>query len=178
MGRDKATIRVYDKTLIERTYEVARRIFNDIVVVSSVHDLIPGIEARVVKDVLPIPGSLTGIVSALLNSDLPYVFVLGCDMPFLTEESIRYVLNQNHGEQIIIPKTEAGYEPMHAIYHRSCISAMLVAIEQGRMKVTDLFPFFCVKTVAPSASFFNRGVPVFRNINTREDLRLAEEALR
>jgi molybdopterin-guanine dinucleotide biosynthesis protein A len=177
MGRDKATMQVRDRTLIERTYEVARRIFDHIIIVSSVHDKIPGIEARVVKDALPVPGSLTGIVSGLIHSDLPYVFVLGCDMPFLTEESIRYVLGQNHGEHIIIPKTEAGFEPLHAIYNRCCISSMLSAVERGHMKVTRLLPFFSVRTVAPNPFFFNKGIPVFMNVNTREDLRLAEEAL-
>jgi molybdopterin-guanine dinucleotide biosynthesis protein A len=178
MGRDKATIQVHDRTLIERTYEVAKKVFTDIMVVSSVHDMLPGIETRIVKDVLPVPGSLTGVVSALLYAETPYVFVLGCDMPFLTEGSIRYLISEVHGEGIVIPRTEVGFEPMHAIYHRSCISAMLVAIERGRMKIGDLLPFFCVRTVPSNPLFFNHGVSVFMNINTREDLRRAEKAFR
>jgi molybdopterin-guanine dinucleotide biosynthesis protein A len=178
MGRDKATIQIHDRTLIEHTYEVARKVFADIIVVSGFHDAIPGIEARIVKDVLPVTGSLTGIVSALLYANTPYVFVLGCDMPFLTTESIRHVMGECRGEGIVIPKTEAGFEPMHAMYHRSCISTMLVAVEQGRMKVGALLPFFSVKTVPPSPWFFNHGVSVFTNINTREDLRHAERTLR
>src|SRR5512137_2783705 len=118
MGRDKATIQIHGKTLIGHTFEVARKVFDEIIVVSTFHDTIPDIEARIVSDVLPVPGSLTGIVSALLWADTPYVFVLGCDMPFLREEAIRHVMNEEHGEAIVIPRTKAGYEPMHAIYHR------------------------------------------------------------
>lgn len=178
MGRDKATIQVHDRALISRTYEVARKVFDEIMVVSTLHDAIPGIEARIVRDVLPVSGSLTGIVSALLWAETPYVFILGCDMPFLTENAIRHVMNENHGEAIIIPRTKAGFEPMHAMYHRSCLSAMLVAIERGRMKIGDLYPLFCVRIVPDDPIFQNNGVPVFMNINTEEDLRLAETSLR
>jgi len=178
MGRDKATIQIHEKALIGHTYEVARKVFDEIMVVSTFHDTIPGIEARIIKDVLPIPGSLTGIVSALLWADTPYVFILGCDMPFITEEAIRHVMNENHGEAIIIPRTKAGFEPMHAMYHRNCISAMLVAIERGHMKIGDIYPLFCVKIVPDDPVFLNNGIPVFTNINTEEDLRLAERILR
>jgi molybdopterin-guanine dinucleotide biosynthesis protein A len=178
MGRDKATIQIHEKALIAHTYEVARKVFDEIMVVSTLHDTIPGIEARIIKDVLPIPGSLTGIVSALLWSDTPYVFILGCDMPFLTEEALRHVMNENRGEAIIVPRTKAGFEPMHAIYHRSCISAMLAAIERGRMKIGDIYPLFCVRTVPDDPVFRNHGIPVFTNVNTEEDLRLAERILR
>jgi molybdopterin-guanine dinucleotide biosynthesis protein A len=177
MGQDKATVLVRDKALINRTYEVARPIFDDVVIVSSFHQAFTGIKARVVKDIMPIPGSLTGIVSALLASQTPYVFVLGCDMPFLQESAIRYVISQIHGEDVIIPRAPAGFEPMHALYRRSCISPMLTALERGHLKVTALFPLFVVKTIPPNNLFFRDGVSVFTNINTREDLRRAEQAL-
>ena len=84
MGRDKATVLLGGKPLIAHVYEAAKKVFTDIMVVSSLHAAVDGMDARVVKDILPLPGSLTGIVSALLASDTEYVFVLGCDMPFVT----------------------------------------------------------------------------------------------
>jgi molybdenum cofactor guanylyltransferase len=177
MGRDKAMIQVGEKSLVTRTFEIAKKVFAEIMIVSSVHHTIPGVDARIVRDVVPIPGSLTGVVSALLWAETPYVFVLGCDMPFLTEEAIRHVLNENRGESIVIPRTEAGFEPMHALYHRCCISPMLTAIEQGRMKIGDLLPYFCVRTVPSTPLFLNQGVSVFMNVNTREDLTRAKRVL-
>jgi molybdopterin-guanine dinucleotide biosynthesis protein A len=177
MGQDKATLRVGEGTLIGHTYAVAKKVFTDIMVVSSLHESIDGISARMVHDVLPIPGSLTGIATALLDADTPYVFVLGCDMPFLTPAAILYTIEQAHGEHLIIPRTEGGFEPLHAIYHRSCLSPMLTFLERGRMKIGDLFGFFCVRTLPPNPLFFNGGVSVFTNVNTREDLNRAERAL-
>jgi len=177
MGRDKATVRVGKSTLIARTYGVVKEVFKDVMVVSSLHESIEGIPERIVHDVLPISGSLTGIASALLNADTRYVFALGCDMPFLTRAAMLYMVDRVHGQQIVIPKTEAGFEPLHAIYHRSCLSPMLTALGKGHMKVSRLLPFFCVETVPSNPSFFNRGVSVFTNVNTAEDLSSAERAL-
>jgi molybdopterin-guanine dinucleotide biosynthesis protein A len=175
MGRDKAMIRVGKTTLLHHTYTIARRIFPEIVVVSSFHEAMPGLDVRMIRDVLPVSGSLTGIVSALLAAETPYVFVLSCDMPFLSERAIRHVLDANHGENIIIPQTEAGLEPMHAIYNRCCISTMLSAIGRDHMKISRLLPYFSVRTVPSNPLFFNEGISVFMNVNTAEDLHRAEQ---
>jgi len=178
MGRDKATIEIRQRPLIQNTYEVAKNVFDDIMIVSSFHDAFPGLDARFVRDISPVSGSLTGVVSALLWSETPYVFVLGCDMPFLTVEAIRHVVEENRGEAVTIPRTEAGFEPMHAMYHRSCIPVMLAAIDRDHMKIARLLPYFSVRIVPDDPAFLNRGISVFVNINTEEDLRRAEETIR
>jgi molybdopterin-guanine dinucleotide biosynthesis protein A len=164
-------------SLVGHTYAVAKEVFTDIIVVSSLHESIDDVPTRIVHDVLPMPGSLTGIASALLHADAPYVFVLGCDMPFLTHAAIRHMIDQVHGEHLIIPRTDAGFEPLHAIYHRSCLSPMLTSLERGHMKIGNLFPLFRVRTVPQNPLFFNHDIPVFTNVNTREDLTRAERAL-
>ena len=70
-----------------------------------------------------------GIASALLYATTDYVFVVGCDMPFIRKETITYMVDQAHGEDIVIPRTDAGYEPLHAVYNRSCLPHMLRAID-------------------------------------------------
>lgn len=178
MGRDKATIHAGSRLLISHVYGVVADVFPDIIVVSNHHNSVDGVNARIVRDIVPIQGPMTGIVSALLNSVTPYVFILGCDMPFLTKEAIHYMIDSVHGEDIVIPKTQAGLEPLHAIYNRSCISPMLTAVERGLMKIPLVFPFFSVKTVEEDKVFCNRGVSVFTNVNTEEDLARAERLLR
>jgi molybdopterin-guanine dinucleotide biosynthesis protein A len=81
------------------------------------------------------------------------------------------------GEDIIIPQTEGGLEPMHALYRRSCISPLLSALGRGHMKVTRLLALMSVRVLPPDPVFFNRGVSVFTNINTEEDLRRAERLI-
>jgi molybdopterin-guanine dinucleotide biosynthesis protein A len=175
MGRDKASVLLGGKPLIAHVYEAAKRVFTDIMVVSSLHGAACGLNARVVKDVLPLPGSLTGVVSALLATDAEYVFVLGCDMPFVSAEGMRYVVAAAQGEDVIIPQTEGGLEPMHALYRRSCISPFLAGLGRGHMKIDRLLSLLTTRVLPPDPVFFNRGVSVFTNINTEEDLRRAEK---
>jgi molybdopterin-guanine dinucleotide biosynthesis protein A len=177
LGRDKATARLADKTLIAHVYRVARNVCPDVVIVSSIHQTFDGIPARVVPDAFPIVGPISGIASALLDASTPYVFVLACDLPFVTEESISFVISQARGEDIVVPKTRFGFEPLHAMYNRSCLSPMLSAIERGNVKPRSLFPLLCVKAVEADSIFLHSSQSVFTNINTEEDLANAERIL-
>lgn len=177
MGHDKATALIGDTFLVKHVYDIARKVFERIVVVSSLHNAIEGVDAPIIADILPVPGSLTGIVSALMYADSPAVFIIGCDMPFIRPESIRYVLDAYDGGDVVVPRTKGGLEPMHALYARSCISPMLSAIERRRMKVTGVFSMLSVKILPFCPLFMADGVSVFDNVNTEEDLKRAERLL-
>jgi molybdopterin-guanine dinucleotide biosynthesis protein A len=177
MGQDKATLLIHDKTLISHTYNIVRKVFSDIMIVSGQHQEMNGFEARMINDILPFRGSITGVASALLESNTPYVFVVGCDMPFLNEEAIRFMIEDLQEEDALVPKTQAGFEPLHSIYGRTCLSPILGAIEWGRMKLTDTYQYMRIRTFSPNSLFFTNDIPVFTNINTREDLLRAQMVL-
>jgi molybdopterin-guanine dinucleotide biosynthesis protein A len=177
MGRDKASMPVAGVPLIERIFTTARTIFDDVMIVSNNAVWLEGKEAPTVKDALPVSGSLTGIVSALLAAETPYVFVLGCDMPFLRPEAIRFMMEKVQGQDIVIPQTGVWLEPLHAIYNRTCISPMLSAIQRNEMKIRGILPYVSVETIEPNDLFFTDGISVFTNINTEEDLKRAEKLL-
>lgn len=177
MGRDKASMLVAGVPLIERIFTTARTIFDDVMIVSNNAVWLEGKQVPTVKDVVPVSGSLTGIVSALLAAETPYVFVLGCDMPFLRPDAIRFMMEQAQGEDIVIPQTGVWLEPMHALYNRTCISPMLSSIQRNMMKIRGILPYVGVRTIEPNDLFFTDGVSVFTNVNTEEDLQRAEKLL-
>ena len=172
MGRDKATIDVGEAALIGHVLARVQPIFDEVFVVSSNHKSMRGVEVPIHPDVLPQKGPLVGLVSALFYSRTPYVFVVACDMPFLDQNLIRSMIDEIHGEDIIIPKTAVGYEALHAIYNRSCLSPMLRLIDGGRFRVRDIFPFVTVQTFAVDT------ISVFTNVNTQKDLESVCDRLR
>jgi molybdopterin-guanine dinucleotide biosynthesis protein A len=174
MGQDKATIKIGEKPLIRIVYDKVKEVFDDVIIISRFHDTIEGIDAPVLKDVVPFGNSIAGIVSALLYSKTPYTLVVACDMPFLSTEAFKYMANEATGEDIIIPKTQWGFEPLHAIYNRSCIAHFFRLIEQNRFKVTGVLPFVSVKELEEQPCFFSNGSSVFTNINTMKDLSMVE----
>jgi len=170
MGRDKATLSVGTKPLINLVYDEAKKVFKDIIVISNHHKNIDGLNVPIFKDILPIQTPIAGIVSALLYADTPYVFVLACDLPFVSQSSIEYMIGETHGEDLIIPRSKGGYEPLYAIYNRSCIPYLFKLIGMNRLQATGVIPFLTVRVLEENPCFINNGYSVFTNINAVDDL--------
>jgi molybdopterin-guanine dinucleotide biosynthesis protein A len=177
MGRDKATLLVGGKPLLRRVYEVVEPLFEEVFIISNRHEPMEGVRVPVLKDLVPGKGPLVGIASALLYTTKPYLFVVACDMPFLSRESVLRVVGEVGGEDIVIPRTRNGYEALHAVYNRSCASVMLKHVGEGRMKISKLFPYFSVREVGECPEFVSRGLSVFTNVNSADDMEMAEAQL-
>jgi molybdenum cofactor guanylyltransferase len=190
MGQDNATLKIGDRYLINLVYDIVKEVFDRVIILSRFHDAIEGINAPVLKDALPYGGSMTGIASGLLYSETPYIFVVGCDMPFLSAEAFKFMMSEAKGEDIIIPKTQYivneasgndktirktkwGFEALHAIYNRSCMAHFFRLIEQKRFKIAEILPFVSVKELEGQPCFFRNGNSVFTNINTINHLSIA-----
>ena len=174
MGRDKATLQVGEKALVKHVCDEAKRVFKEIIIISNHHRCLNGIDVPILKDIIPIQSPIVGIVSALLYASSPYVFVLACDMPFVSEKSMRYMISEARGEDLILPKTKGGYEPLYAIYGKSCIPSLFKLIEHNKLKVTEVFPFLSMRVLDENPNFMNNGYPVFMNINTVDDLSILQ----
>jgi len=172
---DKALLMLGGRPLINHVYDKARRVFEDVMIISSHHSRFDGIDAPVMPDILPARGSIAGVASALLYHSTPYVCILACDMPNLSEEALAYMAKEVRGQDVIVPRTIHGYEALHAIYNRSCISFFLGSIGRGRLKITGVFPYLTVRELRDESVFVRRGQYVFWNINTQEDLLAASK---
>ncbi|HBE44687.1 MAG TPA: hypothetical protein DDW17_04335 [Deltaproteobacteria bacterium] len=179
MGYDKATLDILGTSLINLVYTTVRDIFQEIFIVSSNHENFEGIDTPVIKDAFPLEGPFIGIYSALLYARNEYVFCLGCDMPFIEKKAIEYMIGEIHGEDIIIPRTRYGYEPLHTIYRKTCIPGFersikekrFNSIKEKRFKIINIFNGLEVRELYEHPCFFNGRYPVFTNINTDKDLK-------
>jgi len=176
MGVDKHSLKIGREMLIERVIRKASPIFGRVFIVSK-EESVPSFGLPVMKDLLPYGSPLVGIVSALLYAETESVFVLAADMPFLTEEGILYLMEKRGGEDIVLPVTEKGFEPLHAIYRRTCLPYALRNVERGMFSISALFPYLSVKFIRDEGAFSCNGVSVFTNVNTREDLEFARRSL-
>ncbi len=172
MGRDKATMVINGKSLIEHVYDSVKGMFEEIMVISHNTNILNKKKIKIYNDIIPVQSTLTGIVTALICSSNPYVFVVACDMPNISDKGIRYVLENIKGEDIVIPRVEKGYEPLHAVYSRTCIPYILNLIEKRNFRIANLFSFLTVKILEESPFFIKDGQSIFININKEEDLLL------
>jgi molybdopterin-guanine dinucleotide biosynthesis protein A len=172
MGEDKALKLFLGRPLIERVIERLMPIADEMIVTTNRPAEYGFLSARLVQDIKPGRGALGGLYTAVASAKNPFVAVVACDMPFASAnffESASRLMVQEEADVIIV-KTEQGYEPLHALYRRATsLPAIEAAIDADQWKVTSWFPQVKVHEVGD----FD---PVcFWNLNTPEEFVKAEK---
>ncbi|HEX6268764.1 MAG TPA: molybdenum cofactor guanylyltransferase [Anaerolineales bacterium] len=191
MGEDKALKPFLGRPLIERVVERLSPIADELIVTTnrsddhaflitstgpigqSVHRL------RLLPDLKPGRGALGGLYTAIASAKNPIVAVVACDMPFassrLIEAGSRLLVEEE--ADVVIPKSNEGYEPLHAVYRReTCLPAIEAAIDANQWKVIAWFPQVKVRVLTPEE--IKRYDPpglAFWNVNTPEEFAEAEK---
>jgi len=121
-------------------------------------------------------GPLAGILAGLQASSNPFSIVVGCDMPFLSEEALKFLAEQRSNYDAVVPLWEDGkIEPLHAIYRKEAmLKATKEAIRKGEHKISCAISSLRSVNFVPVAKIrkFDPLLRTFTNINTPEDLLL------
>jgi molybdopterin-guanine dinucleotide biosynthesis protein A len=179
-GRNKAFIQIGGKRIIDRQLEVYRRLFDQIILVTNDPVTYMDVDALIVSDHYGQRSSLNGLHAGLFAAAHDYVFCSACDTPFVNDALISCLLEHIDSKaDIIIPSTVSGFEPMFAVYKKTCLPAMVWQLERDLLKIQGIFRKVRVKTVDESElRAIDPQLNSFFNINTPEDLVLAENLTR
>lgn len=177
IGKNKSFIKIGKRTVIDRTFSILSRIFRDIIIITNNPHLYTYLNCKTYPDIIPRKDSLGGIYTGLKVSSSEHNFIFACDMPFLNESLIRYMIGITKNSDIIIPRSKKGFEPLHAIYSKTCITYIEKQIEQNNLRILDIFPYVRVKEIGISeiAEYDSKEI-AFLNLNTEEDILKAEAA--
>jgi len=129
----------------------------------------PGVTG--VSDNYPGMGPLGGIEAALRSLRSQYLFVFGCDMPWLSEELIKEQANEflRSPSDILAARTAGLFEPLHSIYSKSIHPAMVTYIEGGGSPAVIDF-YRLVQTGHYDLPQTDRTKKALTNINRPEDI--------
>jgi len=175
IGYNKAFLRVGGKTVIERVLASLKEITNVLLIVTNSPGEYAFLNIPMAQDILPGKGAFGGIYTALSFSDAFYSLVVACDMPFLSADFLRYMVQIKAEYDIVIPKHSLGYEPLCAIYAKTCVGKIENLLEAGRLKIAELFPMVRTRYVGEEEiKPYNSNGMLFFNINTREDFLRAQ----
>jgi molybdopterin-guanine dinucleotide biosynthesis protein A len=173
MGHNKALLDFRGKPLIQHQIDVLSLLFEEVII--GANDPAPYLpfNLRVVPDLLSERCALTGIHALLMGARRPRVFVVACDMPFLNPALIERMLATQEPD-VIVPESDRGLEPLHAVYDRRCIDAIEESARQGRWKVSDFFASVQVeRRRVRDADWMVDGRSPFTNANTPDEWRSA-----
>jgi molybdopterin-guanine dinucleotide biosynthesis protein A len=178
MGENKALKSFLGRPLIQRVIERLRPIADELLITTNQPDELAFLQVPLVADLKPGRGALGGLYTALFAARRPYVAVVACDMPFASATLLQAATGilEQEGADVVIAKTDEGFEPLHAVYRReACLPAIEAAMEADQWRVISWFPNVRVRTL--TSEELNQHDPnqlAFRNLNTPEEFSEAE----
>ncbi|WP_228546404.1 molybdenum cofactor guanylyltransferase [Halegenticoccus tardaugens] len=132
-------------------------------------------------DPAPDRGPMAGIRTGLraVEAESEYAFVVACDMPFVDPGLVAHLFDRAEGHDAAVPRIGDGwFQTTHAVYRASPMAdACDDALERGESKiVAPLFDLDYVVVEEREVREF-ASLEAFENVNTREELREAENRL-
>jgi molybdopterin-guanine dinucleotide biosynthesis protein A len=174
MGTDKALLEFGGERIIERLLRTIRPLFPEIMIVANDTDAYAELGVPIWPDRIPGKGALGGIYTAVSHSTSPQTFCIACDMPFANPTVIAYLRDVAPGYDVVVPRAPDGYQPLHAVYSKTCLPHMAAMIRADRLKIDRLFPAVRLRTVEEKELRpMDPSLLCFVNVNTREELEAA-----
>ncbi|WP_345788508.1 molybdenum cofactor guanylyltransferase [Desulfosporosinus hippei] len=170
MKKDKAFLEIEGQSLAERSLKVLKTLFPEVLISSNRPELFTQYELPVIGDEVIGRGPLEGLYQGLKAAKHDVVFFVACDMPFLEIELIRFLARWSLDYDVVVPKLQSGLHPLHAFYHRRCLSAIKNNLEADRLKIIDFYPVCSAKYVdEKEMGRFSDLTKAFCNVNTPEE---------
>lgn len=180
LGRNKVAVTLDNRSLLQWVISGLTFLNSDIIIVTAKEEsLAQNIDypkLRVISDIYPGKGSLGGIYTGLAASDSFYNLVVACDMPFLNQGLLRYMIEVAENFDLVVPRLGNIIEPLHAVYSKGCLAPMEYLLKQDDLQIFKFFPLVKVRYVeTDEIERFDPEHLSFFNINTEADLKRARE---
>ncbi|GHA49502.1 putative molybdenum cofactor guanylyltransferase [Salinimicrobium marinum] len=171
MGRDKGRVLLNGKPMIAHVLETLQELELPINIIANDASY-EQFGYPVFRDVVKEKGPMGGMLTAFENTTADVVFLVSCDMPFITTEVAKILMKSASQDEIVAALVGERIHPLFALYPVELKKSVKDLISEGNLKMTD----FILKnkhTLVPSGFWKSDGI--FRNINTQQELNEAEE---
>ena len=148
MGKDKAGLKIEGHTMLERLLLTLQPLVAETVVMRAKGQALPHISPelkawiRVGRDTEEGRGPLQGIVDGLplLNIEIDKVFILTCDLPYLTGEwllTLRDIMTDEY--DIVCTEEDKITNPLLALYRRPVLEPAAQLLATGNRRPLSLW---------------------------------------
>ena len=166
-GRDKSALLVDGRAILDRQIDALTPLVDDLMIVGHRVN-VPG--ARVIADIVPGCGPLGGLHAALTSARSDVLFLVACDMPYVSPALVEHLLSLAGEADAVVPQTERGYHPLCAVYTRACLEPAAARLADRRLKLRELLDGVRARIV-PAEDIRRFGDPdrLLANVNTPAD---------
>lgn len=177
MGRDKAFLEIAGRPLFEIVLELFRDHFSRVLLVGNRGERFASYGLPVLPDIYP-GSSLGGLYTGLYHAETEHVFVSSCDLPFPSAAVLRHLCSLKEGFDAVVPSTNYGYEPLFALYSKSCLAPIKAQLETGEFCAFAYYPQVKIRYVPPEElAPLDADGRAFLNLNTPEEFARAGEKI-
>lgn len=159
-------------TVLDRQLKLLGRVVDRTVIIATDAEAFLASGVPVIPDLMPGGGALGALYTAVHAAETDRVLVVACDMPFVTEPLLAYLVEAGRSADIVIPRTARGYEPLCATYSRRSEGELLRLINEQRFKLSEVasIPGLTIRELGPNElEPFGPEEVLFFNINTPDD---------
>ena len=171
MGQDKATLVIEGKPLWQRQLDTLRAIAPaELIISGRPEGPYADCGVRILPDEQPGLGPLGGLATVLRAARHPLVLVLAVDQPGITPEWLTGLLSVAPA----IPFLSGKLEPLAAVYPKSAATVAARLLSEQRLAMRDFAEILLAAGEAQPLVVAADDAPLFRNLNTPEDVRALE----
>jgi molybdopterin-guanine dinucleotide biosynthesis protein A len=179
IGGDKAGRLLAGRPLVQWVVDALQQVCDDIVVTVAPDQEPPVIRSRVPAiacvDLLPARGPLSGIYTGLASSPSGVVLTAPCDAPFIEPALLELLLAQRNGWDAVIPQAGGKLQTVIGVYARSCMPALIDALNGDDHSVTAFLSRIQARIVTEAeVRRVDPGLRSLFNVNRIADLCRAE----
>jgi molybdopterin-guanine dinucleotide biosynthesis protein A len=191
-GRDKGALLVDGRSILDRQIDALAPLSDDLMIVGQAVDVAQGVQpsdrstpsssrgetaapqlirgARVIADIVPGCGPLGGLHAALTSARSDVLFLVACDMPYVSAAFVEHLLSLAGDADAVVPQTERGYHPLCAVYTRACLEPAAAQLADRRLKMLEFLDRVRMRAV-PIEEIRRFGAPdrLLANVNTPAD---------
>ena len=173
MGGDKASTSFVDGTLLEWVRDMAAPAFDHVFIVANEPAKFRHVGLPVVTDALQVRGSAVGVYTAILASPTDRVLCLACDMPFVTPDVLRRLVEGSTGYDVFVPRHDPYFQPLCAVYAKSAADAFEPFLAEGGRRIYSVYEQVNTGYLEVGDGRFGDPDDLFMNVNTPADLEVA-----
>ncbi|NLT19961.1 MAG: molybdenum cofactor guanylyltransferase [Syntrophomonadaceae bacterium] len=177
MKFNKAFAQIDQQMSIEIIIHKFKSIFSETIIISNEPELFQGFNLPVFTDVYPRLGPVSGIHAALYYANYEPVFILGCDMPFLSTQLIENMISRIDNYHSVVPSIDGFLQATAAVYSKTSLPIFEGCLKTQKLKLTRILKEELNSLVLNEDNMrpFGEISDMFFNLNDNETLEQARK---
>ena len=188
MGANKSFLKLGNKTIIERTADLMKSVFENVIIITNTPTDYDSLELPTYEDIYKLNEPIAGIHCGLVNSKTEKNYFISCDMPLMTKETIDFILNYKTTKPITVARADGFVQQLCGVYSKKVLPEIIKLINEKKSgydnknknricKVLQLVKRLDAEIIPIETEFKGYEEGMFFNMNRPEEFEYIKERL-